>query len=364
MWRDRSVFPILLHNPYKPHSNWDITQMAKHNTLWKALRMHGTKTTEKRWLPKAKRVATASAGVLLCGVGVSAAYYYCVESDWYQAHYGPDTQYGLDRTLKEVVTAPYTPEGQYIARKQDGDLQEALHSTFATEGLFFMLTGENGVGKTAAMQDLLRREYKDGVLRVVLVPDMLKGARGDGTKMTKVEAAVLKEFPRCRRHPKAHSNFVEFMTHANEVRKQAKGKDAHPLIIYFDVRGYSLDHKETVDVAQGVSGVARDVTSSGCKAIVEFSRTAVSDVLEDRRGEVRSFQMDAMTEDEFVKIGKKMLARKDLQIVDAYLRYYHDWLGGQTGWPFQYLVKNQDRCMYRLCCLCGHLLIHTSHHRA
>ena len=311
------------------------------------------RTTPENRVPWATNVATASAGVLLCGVGVSAAYYCCVETDWYQAHYGPDTQYDLDRTLKKVVTAPYTPEGQYIARKQDGDLQEALHSTFATEGLFFMLTGEHGVGRTAAMQDLLRRDYKDGVLRVFLQADRLRESGGDdGTRMRKmVEAAVLKEFPRCRRHPKAHSNFVEFMTHANEVRKQAKGKDAHPLIIYFDVSsGYSLDHKAMVRIAQGVSGVAHDITSSGCKAIVEFPRTAVSDVLEDHRGEVRSFHVDAMTEDEFVKIGKKIIARKDLQIVDAYLRYYHDWFGGQT-WPFEYLVENQDRCMYRLCCL-------------
>ena len=110
------------------------------------------RTTPENRVPWATNVATSYISVLLCGVGVSAAYYYCVESDWYQAHYGPDTQYDLDRTLKKVVTAPYTPEGQYIARKQDGDLQEALHSTFATEGLFFMLTGEHGVGRTAAMQ--------------------------------------------------------------------------------------------------------------------------------------------------------------------------------------------------------------------
>ena len=303
--------------------------------------MHGTKTTEQRWLPLTKRVANVSARVLLCGVGVSAVYYCCFRSDCH-ADYGPDTQYDVDRRLKEVVTAPYIPHTQcdtYIGRKQDGDLQEALHSTFATEGLFFMLTGENKVGKTEAMQDLLRREYKDGVLRVVLFPDWLRDARGDDGLRKMVEADVLQRF-NSRRHPKAHSNFVEFMTHANEVRKQAKGKDAHPLIME---SGHSpLDHKAMVELAQGVGGVAHDITSSGCKAIVEFSRTAVSDVLEDRRGEVRSFQMDAMREDEFVKIRRTCL--RELQpfyaIADPFLYCYHDWFGGQA-WTVGHLDDGQ-----------------------
>ena len=264
-----------------------------------------------------------------------------------------ESQRYLDEMLTEVVTASYTPHDTYIARKQDGDLQEALHSTFATEGKFFMLTGENGVGKTASMQDLLGREYKDGVLRIILHPYMLKHAREDGGIRKMLEADVLVNFNWSPTHPKAHSDFVDFLTHANEVRKQAKGKDAHPLIIYFEIdSGHApLDHQAMVDIAEGVGEVARDISSvpNGCKAIVEFPKTAVSDVLEDLRGELRSFQVDALTEDEFMKIGRKILRWPDhvQTIADPYLHCYHDWIGGQTRTLAQMVIDHDFYCMHR-----------------
>ena len=314
---------------------------------------------------------------LLCGRGVNGAY------QQYQARYGPYSQYAFDMVLKEVVTAPYTPQTRVpcIARKQDGDLQEALHSTFATEGVFFMLTGKRDAGKTSAMQDLLRREYRDGVIRVFLPTDYLdwEKRRTDGDEGIKrmVEEAVrnkLLKYNWCATHANAHINFVDLMTHANEVRKQAKGNDAHPLIIYLDMdSGHgTIDHETMVDIAKGVGSVARDISSvpNGCKVIVEFPRTAFSDVLEDLRGEVRSFQVDAMTEDEFMTIGGELLTGMlgDFQnITDPYLHYYHDWLGGQTVWVRAFLHRRWGYCMHRLCCLCTHLhasydILHTSHH--
>ena len=314
--------------------------------------MCSTKTPEKRWVTLTAKVTDVCTVVVLAGVVANVTYYCCFGSTLHQAYC--DTHYALDKMLKEVVTAPYPPYtcDTYIARKQDGDLQEALHSTFATEGRYFMLTGENWSGKTSAMQDLLRREYKDGVLRVMLDPDLLGEARGDDGLRKMVEAAVLERFNWSRKHPKAHSDFVDFLAHANEVRKQAKGKDAHPLIIYFDIDSSHspLDHKAMVDIAQGVGEVARDISSvpNGCKAIVEFPRTAVSDLLEDLRGELRSFQVDAMTEDEFMKIARKVLPERLQTIADPYLHYYHDWIGGQTKTLAQLVDTRQDLyCMHK-----------------
>ena len=308
---------------------------------------------------------------VLCGRGVNGAY------QQYQARYGPYSQYAFDMVLKEVVTAPYTPHTRvpYIARKQDGDLQEALHSTFATEGVFFMLTGERNAGKTSAMQDLLRREYQDGVIEVC--PYSCGLQRGHEGIKRMVEEAVRNELLQYNwyiTHANAHTNFVDLMTHASQLRKQAKGNDAHPLIIYLDMDSClgTRDHETMVDIAKGVSSVARDISSvpNGCKVIVEFPRTAVSDVLEDLPGEVRSFQVDAMTEDEFMTIGGELFPRwVDVvqNIADPYLHYYHDWLGGQTFWVRSFLRdRRSDYCMHRLCCLCRHHayynFLHTLHH--
>ena len=224
------------------------------------------------------------------------------------------------------------------------------------------------------MQNLLTNEYKEGVLFVTIDSGVLQKAHEDGGVGVRdmIEASVLKKFTApCYKHPKALDDFADFIKHANQVRTRkaeaeaekaeagkAKGKDAHPLIIYItlDSKKNKLSYESMVAIAESVGGMASDLSSKHqcCKTILEFSKTGISDTLREvRTHEFDRFDVDAMTETEFQAIGKQLMKMKDPQnLVEPYLQYYHDWLGGHTK-TLMGLVKEaaKNQSMHSLCCL-------------
>ena len=293
----------------------------------------------------------------------------------------PWSQAYFDNMLKEIVTAPYNPtmpDGRsYVARMQDNDLKKELQENIASETNFFMLIGESGSGKTTMMQHLLKENYTEGVIFVAVntakLVDLDKNVLHDVIKED-----VLGQFGECKDHPRrsGYPDFVNFIQHANEVRKKAKGEKAHPLIIYItlDTKEDSISYKTMQNIASAVGGIASDLSSkfNACKTIVDFSKTGISDALKKVRTDFVSFEVGAMTEDEFLKIGKqlvvkvphqnlamteaerkKLQAKKDPQnLVEPYLQYYHNWLGGHTK-TLMGLVgpKVVSDSMHSLCCL-------------
>ena len=143
----------------QPHTNRETTQMTKYNKMWKAVRMCSSpaKREGKELTPFLKTVIVA----LLGSGGVTF---------FWNANYGPETQYALDNMLKTIVTAKYDPElpegMTYIEREQDDKLKADLHENIYHGNGFFMLMGESGSGKTTMMHNLLKKEYEDGVIFV------------------------------------------------------------------------------------------------------------------------------------------------------------------------------------------------------
>ena len=256
-----------------------------------------------------------------------------------QKEFEKQTQAYLDNMLEDIVTAPYEPEvpigREYVPRQQDGKLEKDLGDNIAKNTYFFMLTGESGSGKTTMMQHLLKKNYKEGVIFVAVNADKLSKVPSNMMRDV-VEAAVLDKFSeKCYKHREAHSDFTDFIKHANEVRKRAKKEKAHPLIIYItlDTKNAKLSYDTMHDIAVAVGGMASDLSSKQncCKTILEFSKTGISDNLRQIRGDFDRLEVGAMTEDEFLRIGKQVLAAKDPEnLIEPYLKHYHDWLGGQT----------------------------------
>ena len=318
--------------------------------------------TKRRWLWD----AFCAVGIGLGTVQIASVFYTHGKELWdeYQIrHYGPETQYHLDKMLEDIVTAGYNPDTpkDYIKRQQDDDLKGSLEKYLNNpRGGFFMLVGESGSGRTTLMQTLLQKEYKEGVLEVSLsAEDMIKRSVTHGKSfIAQLEEGVREKFVECSTHPKRHRNLLDFVKHAKNVRKKAKGKDAHPLIIYINLESKKdLDYDTMMDFAGALGSKATMLSSKthSCKTIVELSHTAMSDDIKRLRpSDQTPFEVSAMTEDEFLKIGKQVLkvSKDEQKLVDEYLKYYHDWLGGHTK-TLAGLVEEGagSGSMHSFCCL-------------
>ena len=281
----------------------------------------------------------------------------------------------LDWTLWTIVMEEYVPEvapAEYISRVQEKDLRERLEKNIAGKGKFFMLMGESGSGKTTMMQHILT-DYEKGVIFVKInTNELLKAGQADPGEVLK--AVVLEKFKGCANHPRRHPSFTDFIRHANKVRlkevKKPGGKEKdHPLILYItlDSKDDKLSYQKMTDIAKSFSVLAGDLSSENCcRTILEFSKTAISDKIIDIRGGWDSFQVDAMTEDEFKKIGKQVLDVKDdpQTLVEELLTYYHDWLGGHTkALSVLASLTATEQSMHSCFCylFCTIVIHHTSH---
>ena len=310
--------------------------------------------------------AFCALGIGLGSVQVGSIFYTHGKELWDEykiRNYGPETQYHFDKMLKDIVTENYNPDTpkDYVLRQQDDDLKSTLEKYLNNpRGGFFMLVGESGSGKTTLMQNLLHNEYKEGVLELSLSAEtMIKRSATHGKSfIDQLEEGVWEMFMECATHPKRHRNLLDFVKHAKNIRKKARGEDAHPLIIYITLESKKdLDYETMMDFAGAFSSVATLLSSKAksCKTIVGFSKTAMSDDIRRLRpSDQTPFEVKAMTADEFLEIGKQVLKisndKKDL--ADQYLKYYHDWLGGQTK-TLAGLVEEGagSGSMHRFCCL-------------
>ena len=263
-----------------------------------------------------------------------------------QKQRGSGTQNEFDNMLKKIVMAKYTPEvvpTEYIDRAQDEALRERLQNYITDQGKFFMLMGESGSGKTTMMQNLLKNEYGEGVIFVKVNSTKLLN-KDPGEQGEVLEEAVRRKFIGCAKHPRGLDyDFLDFIGHANQVRLEAvkkvkkagrKGKD-HPLILYItlDSKDDKLPYETMAGIAKSFGVLAGDLSDQDCcRTILEFSKTAISDKVGDIRPRCEHFQVDAMTEGEFSKIGKQVLGVKEdpHNVASEYLEYYHNWLGGHT----------------------------------
>ena len=291
----------------------------------------------------------------------------------YQKEYGPGTQYHLDEMLKNIVTADYHPEGpEYINRDHDTHLKERLKKYIErsdTANGFFMLIGESGSGKTTMMRHRLKEDYKEGVLEVTLTASKILDRirkKADPVDL-QIEEMVLQKFGKCWNHEAASADFLDFVARANKVRMEAKKaeqvENAHPLIIYITLESKKdLDYQTMIEFADGFSSVATVLSSktNSCKTIVEFSKTAISDhVIRLRTSDKKSFEVNAMTEEEFLKIGPQFLGEEDPQKLQVpYLKHYHNWLGGHTKTLVGLGERVEEKSMYRFCGLCTIIINH------
>ena len=172
-------------------------------------------------------------------------------------------------------------------------------------------------------------------------------------------------FGTCATHTKALPGFLHFVKHANEVRKRTR-KDSHPLIIYFNLESKEdIDFDTMKDLGACFGSVATMLSSKtdSCMTIVEFSKPAISHNIRRLRGSDQThFEVNAMTEDEFLKIGKQVLnvSKDEQNITGPYLKHYHDWLGGHTTTLTDLATEAQPASMHTLCCLCTMLMNHPS----
>ena len=340
--------------------------MTKFHKLWKALRMCSTQACTTPNAPKVKKFGMfldVSGKVFGLVATVGGAYYTWTQTEWC-----------LNRALKEIVTAEYDPEGpEYINREQDTYLKERLKKYIErsdTANGFFMLIGESGSGKTTMMRHRLKEDYKEGVLEVTLTASKILNRlreKADPVDL-QIEEMVLEKFgEKYWKHQAACDGFVDFVAQANKVRMKAKkGENAHPLIIYITLESKKdLDYQTMIEFADGFSSVATMLSSktNSCKTIVEFSKTAISDhIIRLRPSDKESFEVNAMTEDEFLKIGPQFLGKEDPQKLQVpYLKHYHDWLGGHTKTLVGLGRRAEEKSMYRFCCLCTIIINHTSH---
>ena len=273
--------------------------------------------------------------------------------------FGPNSRYHFDNMLEEIVTAkynPHIPDGwAYITRDQDAELKEKLRKNIGSERDFFLLRGESGSGKTTMTQHLLKEDFEDGVIFVNINAESLEDVPKNKIRGV-VQDAVLDKFPGCKNHPCLESfSFSGFIEHANDVRQtwlKSKGKKPRTLILYItlDTEDTVLKYKNMDDIAAAIGGMASHLSSisNKCKTILEFSETRISDTIRDLRGDLKSFKVKAMTEKEFLDIGKQLINVTDPEgLIEPYLKYYHDWLGGHTKALAQFAEEAQIDSMYR-----------------
>ena len=82
------------------------------------------------------------------------------------------------------------------------------------------------------------------------------------------------------------------------------------------------------------------------------------------RTDFARLEVNAMTETEFLAIGKQLLAVKDPQnLTEPYLKYYHDWLGGQAKTLMGFVGdKAGSASVHRFVAFLYNMIInHTSH---
>ena len=284
------------------------------------------------------------------------------------------SEWGLYYALRKIVTAKYIPDNSatpmkdYVTRHQETKLAQDLHKYLNNaRGGFFMLVGESGSGRTTLMQTLLQKEYKEGVLELSLsAEDMIKRNAEGKPFVDQLDESVRNLFHNCADHPKRRKNITDFVGHADKIRRETKGKDAHPLIIYITLESKEALEYDTMMEFSGAFGSLGTLLSSkthSCKTIVELSHTAMSDDIKKMRiSDQADFEVNAMTEDEFLKIGKQVLkvSKDEQNLVDEYLKYYHDWLGGHTRTLTDLATEAQPASMHTLCCLCTMLMNHPS----
>ena len=247
------------------------------------------------------------------------------------------TRYHYDWVLRDLVTAPYVPTipKHYVERGQEEELKKELHETMHGNSGFFMLVGESGSGKTVAMQKILRDEYGEGVVKVdINTADLAKDPDG---AYGLLESAVLKPFEACTTHEAHKFHLNSFIAHANKVRKQAVGENAHSLILYItlDSKDSALTYHAMVRMGVAIDQKAESLTkreSKRCNIIVEVSKTPIWDTVQAVFSYYNAFEVNAMTEGEFLQIaGKEALGLEDPEdLMGEYLTHYHNWLGGHV----------------------------------
>ena len=220
--------PSIIHPlvQYSPTHQQAIYTMAKYNKTWKALALRMCSTTarpeKEGWQLVGEKVVIVFQGVASI-VGLAGA-------SWLAYDSYIKTPYYLDNRLRDVVTAKYDPEltegMSYIKREQDDKLKADLHENIYHGNGFFMLTGENGSGKTTMMHNLLKKEYEDGVIFVkinaVNLVDVPKN------QLTSVfEESVLEQFRGCKNHPRREPSFDNFidtpMMSGSRTRRSGSG---------------------------------------------------------------------------------------------------------------------------------------------
>ena len=277
---------------------------------------------------------------------------------WSMYHQYLRSGFSFNRRITTIVTSDYTPDipDVYIPRQQDEGLREKLRDNIneRARSKFFMLVGESGSGKTTLMQTLLKTRYRKGVIELSLSSEEMisNRARRSISFIEQVQTGIKEKLGKLFEHPESDGNFLDFVKKASEARKAATGENAHPLIIYIMLESKNdLDYSTMEDFAKAFASVGTQLSSKthSCKNIVEFSKTAISDEIKRLNpSDQTPFEVNAMTEDEFLDIGRQLLAvSKDEQdLVEPYLRYFHDWLGGHTKilTSFQARTKSASMC--------------------
>ena len=377
--------PSIIHPlvQYSPTHQQAIYTMAKYNKMWKALALRMCSTTARSekegWQLVGEKGPTVFQGFVSI-VGLAGAWWVAYDSYI-------KTPYYLDKMLRDVVTTKYDPEMPegmtYIKRAQDDDLKEKLYKNFYGSRArgFFMLMGESGSGKTTMMQNLLLKEYEDGVIFVKInAVNLVNVPIQDITGV--FEETVLRKFADCKNHPRRKLDFDDFIGHANGVWLKSQKrwqtwlsnmwykKKEHPLIIYItlDTKDTKLEHETMQAIAVAVGGMASKLSSQAnkCRTILEFSKTGISDHVQQVRGDYDDFEVNAMTETEFQEIGKQVLNVEDPEnLVEPYLKYYHDWLGGHTKGLVQLDTGKEPagpKSMHRFVAFLYNMIFnHTSH---
>ena len=173
----------------------------------------------------------------------------------------PESQAFFDNELEKIATARFKPDvaaGRiYVSRVQENEVKKHLHKTIGSRAGVFVLQGERGTGKSTLMLELLKREYKEGVLFVPLV--LRADTRSFDEVTQRLEAAVLDKFDRCKDHCTRRHTFVDFIRYANEVRERAMGEKAHRLFstsAWTPILPPDFSYKATVAVARAIRHVA------------------------------------------------------------------------------------------------------------
>eukprot|EP01060_Flectonema_neradi_P001141 TRINITY_DN10681_c0_g1_i1.p1 TRINITY_DN10681_c0_g1~~TRINITY_DN10681_c0_g1_i1.p1 ORF type:complete len:414 (+),score=49.84 TRINITY_DN10681_c0_g1_i1:52-1293(+) len=239
---------------------------------------------QQRWATESSKKATKwnFESIRASGLSVTAAAgFYFSYCNWWNAMYGPNTDFALDQEYLQVLGTKVSWNGH-----SQGDCLEyvnELSSMLDLRGMI-LVVGNYACGKTTVIRQTLGhlpglKEGDEGKGIICLSITLKHMESGIAEEVLKEK--IFNKFEDARSNDRASRDLTDFLERANRLCLRKYG---HRLVLYITLDNstadLTLEQCQEIAGSLGSLGRIQDYDRGTCKIIVEISKTPISDTIE------------------------------------------------------------------------------------